>query len=138
MSNKGWIGVDFDGTVARYDGWVDAEHCGAPLQPMVDRIKAWLKAGQEVRIFTARVYPITEVITAYPALNFVPLPYRDELPYRYRDAVRAAHAIQHWCDLHIGARLPITCVKDYAMTHLYDDRAVQVERNTGNLLGEPQ
>lgn len=131
----GWIGVDFDGTLAHYGTWVDAAHCGHPIQPMVDRVQAWLKEGRQVRVFTARVFPITEVITGYPALNFVPAEHRNSLPYRYRDAVEAAHAIQAWCRQYIGVMLPITCVKDYAMIELYDDRCVQVRPNTGELVG---
>ena len=32
---------------------------------------------------------------------------------------------------HLGAVLPITCVKDYGMEEIWDDRAIQMERNTG-------
>ena len=32
--------------------------------------------------------------------------------------------------------LEITNVKDYGMQTLYDDRAVQVERNTGRIISE--
>ena len=53
----GWIGVDLDGTLARYDGWKGPEHIGEPLMPMVERVKAWLAEGREVRIMTARVSP---------------------------------------------------------------------------------
>lgn len=130
-----WIGVDFDGTLAHYDKWVAPDHCGRPVQAMVDRVKAWRAAGREVRIFTARVYPITEVITGYPVLQFVPEQYRADLPYRYRDVITAAQAIQDWSRLYLGEVLPITCVKDYDMIELYDDRAVQVRPNTGELVG---
>lgn len=54
MSNKGWIGVDLDGTLAHYDGWKGPEHIGAPIPAMVERVKAWLAEGKEVRISTAR------------------------------------------------------------------------------------
>lgn len=40
-------------------------------------------------------------------------------------------AIRRWMAEHLGAILPITNTKDYHMQALYDDRAVQVERNTG-------
>lgn len=105
---KPWIGVDLDGTIARYDGWRGALHIGEPIPRMVARVRAWLKEGQSVRIFTARV--------AEP------------------DAVtRAAiiEAISAWCAEHVGERLPVTNVKDYAMVELWDDRAVQVVQNTG-------
>ena len=45
-------------------------------------------------------------------------------------------AIRKWCKDHLGAVLPITNIKDPDMITLYDDRAVQVERNTGKLIGE--
>ena len=50
----GWIGVDLDGTLAHYGGWVEPERIGQPIAPMVARIKEWLGQGIEVRIFTAR------------------------------------------------------------------------------------
>ena len=61
MSN-GWIGVDLDGTVALYDKWVHHTHIGNPIEAMVKRIKNWRAQGHEVRIFTARVYPLNMCI----------------------------------------------------------------------------
>lgn len=46
----GWIGVDFDGTLAEYS----TPTAGRPIAPMVARVKAWLADGVEVRIVTAR------------------------------------------------------------------------------------
>jgi len=46
-------------------------------------------------------------------------------------AFASACAIAAWCKLHIGQVLPLTCTKDYGMIELWDDRAVQVEMNTG-------
>jgi hypothetical protein len=34
---------------------------------------------------------------------------------------------------HIGVELEVTATKDYAMTVLYDDRAIRVEADTGAL-----
>lgn len=48
---KGWIGVDFDGTLSFYNGTFDL---GPPVPLMVERVKDWLSKGVEVRIFTAR------------------------------------------------------------------------------------
>ena len=111
---SGWIGVDLDGTLAHYAGWVDELHIGAPVPPMVARVKEWLSQGREVRIFTARV---TE-----GALN---------LDGTRREVSHVRMAIEDWCELHIGVRLPVTNVKDYSMAELWDDRAVQVVPNTG-------
>ncbi|QIV65845.1 hypothetical protein Cp1R7AA1_155 [Mesorhizobium phage Cp1R7A-A1] len=51
---SGWIGVDFDRTLAHYTEWKGENHLGEPIVPMVERIKRWLANGIEVRIFTAR------------------------------------------------------------------------------------
>lgn len=40
-------------------------------------------------------------------------------------------AIRRWMKEHLGEVLPITNVKDHHMQAIYDDRAVQVRRNTG-------
>lgn len=104
----GWIGVDLDGTLAIYDGWVGEEHIGPPVPKMVQRVKDWLSKGVEIRIFTARV---------------------TETPGRDNSTIR--RAIEDWCLLHIGQVLPITNIKDFAMIELWDDRAVRVIANTG-------
>lgn len=110
--HKGWIGVDLDGTLAYYEKWVSETHIGAPIAPMVQRVKRWLAEGRDVRIFTARVSSRDEAETAI-----------------------ARAAIENWCDEHIGQVLPVTNVKDYQLMELWDDRAVQVEKNTGAILG---
>lgn len=106
-ASQGWIGVDLDATLAHYEGWGDGS-IGAPIPAMVERVRAWLAEGRQVRIFTARVS--------------VPIP--------------GTHAaIEAWCVEHIGVALPITCMKDYHMIELWDDRAVQVRPNTGEQVG---
>lgn len=104
----GWIGVDLDGTLAHYDGWKGVDHIGEPVPAMLARVKAWLDAGADVRIFTARA--TRRVGVPEPA---------------------AIAAIDAWCDRHVGRRLPITNEKDFAMIALWDDRCVQVVPNTG-------
>ena len=49
---NGWIAVDFDGTLAQYDGTLKL---GKPIPAMCERVKNWVAEGYEVRIFTARV-----------------------------------------------------------------------------------
>ena len=113
---KGWIGVDLYGTLAVYEGWRGAGHIGEPVVPMVTRVLRWLTAGEDVRIFTARVGPQKDV----------------------NDAIRAREGIDAWCLKHLGQTLPITATKDYAMRELWDDRCVQVEPNTGRRVdGKP-
>jgi hypothetical protein len=111
---SGWIGVDLDGTLARYEGWQGELHIGAPIQPMVNRIRRWLTAGIEVRIFTARVC-------------------QPNIP---GDQARASveeirSVIQDYTELLFGVRLKVTNEKDFGMIELWDDRAVRVRPNTG-------
>lgn len=126
MSDGGWIGVDLDGTLAHYDGWKGVEHIGDPVPAMVERVKAWLAAGREVRIFTARCWPLL-------ADDRLPAPAVDDV----RAALRAVTAIQDWSLAVFGRPLAITCVKDYGMIELWDDRAVAVEPNTGRPVLRP-
>jgi hypothetical protein len=110
-SDHGWIGVDFDGTLAVYESWdLHGDTPGAPIAPMVDRVKVWLASGADVRIFTARV--------------------SGEAQRAHQETI-----IRAWSREHIGRELPIVFAKDYSMLVLYDDRAVQVEKNTGRILG---
>lgn len=111
-----WIGVDFDGTMAQYTKWVGPDVLGEPIPEMVERVKRWLAAGHNVRIFTARVSVVW--------------------PEDVIAAGKARQAIEAWCVTHLGQKIPVTCTKDFAMRELYDDRAVTVEQNTGRLLSE--
>ena len=113
MSDReGWIGVDLDGTLAHYDGWVGPEVIGEPIGPMVERVKRWLAEGYTVKIFTARIS------TGNALMNVV-----------------IEVAICNWCRKHLGAVLEVTCSKDLNMLELWDDRAVQVIANTGEPVG---
>lgn len=103
----GWIGVDLDGTLATYEGNHHA-HIGAPIFPMVMRVKVWLDEGREVKIFTARV--------------------------SHGPDLEQRRLIAEWTQLLFGRALEATCVKDDACEALYDDRAFRVEHNTGTLL----
>jgi hypothetical protein len=111
-SNVGWIGVDLDGTIAHYDNWRGIEHIGYPIPLMVDRVKAWVAAGQEVRIFTARV--------------------ANDDPAAVRGYIWA------WLLEQGLPALDITNVKDFGMIELWDDRARQVVPNTGVAYVSPE
>lgn len=50
----GWIGVDLDGTLAHYAGWVGPDHIGEPIPAMLARVQQWIAEGRTVKIFTAR------------------------------------------------------------------------------------
>jgi len=112
---EGWIGVDLDGTLAHYDHWRGSFHIGKPIMPMVNQVKFWLENGKNVKIFTARVCKG----------NF-----EDEEQF-----IDVVNNIQTWCWTHIGTILDVTCEKDFGMIELWDDRAVQVEKNTGRRIG---
>jgi len=101
-----WIGVDLDGTLA-----VGAcPGIGRPVERMCARVREWLTDGVDVRIVTARVNDASDL------------------------AAEQRARIEAWCVEHLGRVLPITAEKDYAMALLYDDRAVQVVTDTGELV----
>ena len=110
--DKGCIAVDFDGTIAKYEGWQGPLFLGEPVPAMVDRVKQWLKDGEEVVIFTARINEDN------PNLR-----------------LQIILAMQAWCQKHIGQVLEVTDRKHKRMRRFFDDRAVAVEKNTGKVLG---
>ncbi len=135
----GWIAVDFDATLVKYDGWNGPLDFGEPIMPMIERVKAWLAQGLEVRIFTARV-AIPEVTPEY--LRSVAEQARAHGQPETFDPVEHVRmwtaavteiraAIEAWCLEHIGQALAITNVKDFGMIELWDDRAVRVRANEG-------
>lgn len=99
-----WIGVDLDATLAEYDHWRGYQHIGAPIPLMLERVKEWLRQGEQVRIFTARAAD----------------PGNPSRPF-----------IEEWCREHLGQVLPVTAMKDYGLVEFWDDRAVQVLPNSG-------
>jgi hypothetical protein len=108
----GWIGVDLDATLAHYDGWKGHDSpIGKPIPKMVVNVKRWLAKGKTVKIFTARVDG--------------------------DKSGKQERMIKEWCKEHIGQELDVTNVKTRSMYQLWDDRAVAVEKNTGNSLKFP-
>jgi len=110
-----WIGVDFDGTLAA--DWPDRKELhdafyvlGEPIKPMIELVQNFLILGKEVRIFTSRV-----------------------APDGVRDVEKVRSLIEDWCELHLGQRLEVTCIKDHGLVRFYDDKAVAVEFNTGKV-----
>jgi hypothetical protein len=117
--SAGWIGVDLDGTLAVYNGWVGPHHIGEPIPKMVARVVTWIADGKEVRIVTARVSP------------------------NKSDHEECRGYVEKWLRKHIYSALPETpagteCVipitheKDHLMLELWDDRCVQLIPNTGD------
>ncbi len=100
-----WTGVDLDGTLAYWDSGSSIERIGDPIPNMLDLVKKMIKNGIRIKIFTARATD------------------PDQLPI-----------IRKWLKKNGLGELEITSVKDYYMQRLYDDRCIQVERNTGRLI----
>lgn len=121
---SGWIGVDLDGTLAQYGEFKGVEHIGEPVPAMLARVKRWLADGRDVRIFTARVDG-----------GEVALIGGNKAGEQFRNVQAVVEIVQAWCLKHVGQKLPVTNKKDYGMIELWDDRAVQVEMNTGRVIG---
>lgn len=110
-----WIGFDLDGTLAVHTKWQGHQHIGEPIPQMIAKVKEHLANGDTAKIFTARVSCEKE-----------------ELNEIAREVIRA------FCLEHIGQELDITNKKDRGMIKLYDDRAVQVVMNTGEIVEAPK
>ena len=106
---QGWIGVDLDGTLARFDreAWFRSgfKYIGDPIPSMLSMVKSALDQGRTVKIFTARA------VHGQQAIN----------------------VIHEWLFRQGLPKLEVTNVKDEEMIELYDDRAVGVIFNTGKL-----
>lgn len=95
--------VDLDGTLAHNDGRdFDPDHIGKPVPGMMRLVRLWLRRGHEVRIFTARAAD------------------KKNIP-----------RIKEWLKEHNLPDLEVTNVKLPDVSEIWDDRAVQVEENTG-------
>lgn len=136
-SGQGWYGFDLDGTLAVYDRWRGIDHIGAPVVKTVRLMKRMHADGLRVKILTARVSPRSNPETK-------PNPYLennwciqdpDAMPWALRDRWTPLEFIQEWCHGVLGFVPEITHEKDYLMLNLFDDRVVQVEPNTGWVLG---
>ena len=102
---KGWIGVDLDGTLAFHDANSPMIRIGKPVPLMLRRVKNMITEGHRVKIFTARAQDSEQI-----------------------------RLIRKWLLKNDLPALEITNIKDYNMIKLFDDRAVQVEPNTGKLI----
>lgn len=80
----------------------DVSVIGEPLEPMLKRVKRWISQGKTVKIFTARAENPTQRAMITEWLKSVGLP-----------------------------TLEVTNTKDFQMIELWDDRAVEVQRNVG-------
>ena len=107
--DDGWIGVDLDGTLAKYTKYKGATHIGDPIPAMAARVRRWVGRGKKVKIFTARA-----------------------------DDEKSVNAIKKWLKQHDLPDLEVTNLKDSKMIELWDDRAVRVKKNTGERVAEAE
>lgn len=111
MKAKKYIGFDLDGTLAHHAPGDSTDTVGPPIAANVARARAYLDAGEEIRIITARAWS------------------------GYEDAPHQISMIEAWCEVWLGRIVPVQAHKCGRMHALFDDRAVAVERNTGVILG---
>jgi hypothetical protein len=109
-----WIGVDFDGTLAyTVPNRTDPYQLGEPIPTMIDRVRDWLAKGYTVKLLTARMNYMSS--TGYA-----------------RDIPKMRALLEQWCQIHIGTVIECVNHKDGWMEVLWDDRAVSVDKDTGN------
>lgn len=126
-----WIGLDLDSTLAHYVSGQGIDSIGDPIRSLPGQPPTifellrdqWLKNGhpdfnycKDFRIFTARVAPVG----------------RD-----HQQIWKQTDMIKEWCQKYLGQVLPVTCTKDMAMLHCFDDRCSQVLRNVGYIVEAP-
>jgi hypothetical protein len=101
------IACDLDGTLAHYDGWVAPDHIGAVIPAMQEKVLNAIAMGETVVIFTARVTG------------------------DYLEAQMARDAISKWLAENNIPDLEVTGIKLKAFHTFWDDRAVEIIKNTG-------
>ena len=116
-NDQWWIGVDLDGTLVMQEGDYDPYIIGTPIPRMMSRVSCWLMYGKKVKIFTARVAPSSGELFGY-------------------DVKKVALVIEEWCEKQFGKRLEVTHEKDCFLTEYWDDRAVRVGFNTGEVYND--
>lgn len=100
------IAIDLDGTLAHYDKFISEDHIGEPIEPMMKFVKTLIADGHKVVIFTARASTVTGVAAVCKWIREQGLP-----------------------------PLEVTNIKKKTFQTIYDDRAIQIIRNTGELYG---
>lgn len=104
----GYILVDLDHTLGHYTTHKEQGlNIGDPIPAMVERIKRWLKDGEDVRIFTARA---------------------SRADFKGSDEEKM---IQEWCESVFGHPLQIQNWKCFDCKAIWDNIAVTVEVNSG-------
>lgn len=100
------IAVDLDGTLAFHlSGKFNPKVIGKPITAMLKRVREWMDQGEIVKIFTAR---------ASNPKNIPP--------------------VKKWLKQHGLGKLQVTNLKTPDIKHIWDDRAVSVQENTGKVI----
>ncbi len=107
MAKTECYGVDLDGTLAEYYEWRGPDHVGKAIPKMLNKVKGWLDEGIRIVIFTARAQDPDSI-----------------------------EAIVEWMEENGLPELEITNIKTNDISRIYDDRAIQVKRNDGEILGD--
>jgi hypothetical protein len=102
--DKSWIAVDFDGTLATHTTYKGPTKLGDPVEKMMARVRRWIKNGKRIKIFTARA-----------------------------DDEKSVNAIKQWLKDNDLPDLEITNLKDRDMTELWDDKAIGIVKNKGEI-----
>jgi hypothetical protein len=102
-----WTGVDLDGTLAHWDKGGTSHGIGKPVPRMLSFVQRMVESGVRVKIFTARAGDKSQRLL-----------------------------IRKWLRSNGLPQLEISNIKDYGMQRLYDDRSIQVERNTGRIISD--
>ena len=107
-AKPGWIGMDLDGTLAYADTLSGTSKIGPPVPRMVELLSELMREGYRIKIFTARATDSQQIGMILKWLKDNGLP-----------------------------EMEVTNMKDFEMICLYDDRAIQVITNTGQLVELP-
>jgi hypothetical protein len=100
-----WVGVDLDCTLALCNRNSSMHRIGPPVPAMLAFVQRMVDSGIRVKIFTARAGEVSQI-----------------------------PKIKKWLEKNKLPGLEITNIKDYEMKRFYDDRGVQVEKNTGRII----
>jgi hypothetical protein len=101
----GWYGVDFDRTLAVWKPGYGFDQLGEPIPLMIEEVKRLLAQGEQIKIFTARADDDQYIIDK----------------------------IQDWTERIFGIRFEVTNKKDRHCKGIYDDLAIAVNPNIGEM-----
>jgi len=105
------VAFDLDGVLALHGPREkESGEIGKPISSMIKKLKEFLAAGYNVVVFSARL--------------------------GQGDRREITREIGNWTMKHIGVRLPVTDVKSADWECFFDDKAVQVIRNSGMTVTE--